>query len=194
MSQRHHRQRRNQGSRLKSGLYSGLRLAHPLLVGSQETKLGKLLALQLKFYEIHSLTSQPPTCTGMTPLAHRGNLQLLAIHLVFDVKNTNNHQALDALLLSCLLVRVTDMPRREPATHEFVRTSVETCQSTWTTWPTIHDKAIENGTVLIWNVGTSIGHFMKTLVYILPVSGVFFGCLLLYLHIIRETGSSTIFP
>lgn len=55
------------------------------------------------------------------------------------------------------------------AAREFVRTSDEACESTWSTWPEMQERAIQAGTVLIWNFGTSIGHFFKTLIYILQV-------------------------
>lgn len=63
-------------------------------------------------------------------------------------------------------------PMREESTslREFVRTSDEECQSKWSTWPKMQERAIENGTVLVWNLGDSVGHFLRTLVYILPVS------------------------
>ena len=56
-------------------------------------------------------------------------------------------------------------------TRKFARTSAETCESTWSNWPEMQDRAIDNGTVLLWNLVlcASVGHFMRTLVYILPV-------------------------
>ena len=68
----------------------------------------------------------------------------------------------------------SDTTLREPSMpiHKFVQTSDEACSksTTWSTWPQAQERAIENGTVLVWNVVSSIGHFMRTLVYILPVS------------------------
>lgn len=58
------------------------------------------------------------------------------------------------------------------ASRAFVRTSDdEACKSTtWSTLPEMQERAIENGTVLIWNLGQSVGHFIRALIYILPVS------------------------
>eukprot|EP00903_Cladosiphon_okamuranus_P009883 g9388.t1 len=53
--------------------------------------------------------------------------------------------------------------------HEFVQTSDEECESTWLSWPKMQEHAIENGTVLIWHMGDSVGHFIRALIYVLPL-------------------------
>lgn len=58
-------------------------------------------------------------------------------------------------------------PLREDS---FVRTAdVGMCNELWSTWPAVQERAIENGTVMIWKMGTSIGNIMKTFMFVLPV-------------------------
>ena len=54
--------------------------------------------------------------------------------------------------------------------HQFLQTSEEACESEWSTWPEMQERAIENGTVLVWNMGSSVGHYIRALIYVLPVS------------------------
>lgn len=58
-------------------------------------------------------------------------------------------------------------PRRD---DDFVRMAdVGACDELWSTWPAMQDRAVANGTVLIWKMGTSIGNIMKTFMFVLPV-------------------------
>lgn len=62
---------------------------------------------------------------------------------------------------------VTPQPLQE---DYFVRVAdVGMCNELWSTWPAIQERAIANGTVLIWKMGTSVGNIMKTFMFVLPV-------------------------
>lgn len=52
----------------------------------------------------------------------------------------------------------------------FVRSSTGECDALWGSWPEVQERAIADGTVMIWNMTTSVGNLMRTLMYILPVS------------------------
>lgn len=43
------------------------------------------------------------------------------------------------------------------------------CDDLWTSWPQIHKRAIADGTVMVWDMKTSVGNLMRTLTLILPV-------------------------
>ncbi len=58
----------------------------------------------------------------------------------------------------------------------FLRSSTGECDALWGSWPEVQERAIADGTVMIWNMTTSVGNLMRTLMYILPVSS---GCLFL---------------
>lgn len=63
------------------------------------------------------------------------------------------------------------MPQEPLREDSFVRVAdVGMCDKSWSRWPAIQETAIENGTVMIWKMGTSIGNIMKTFMFVLPVS------------------------
>jgi len=55
--------------------------------------------------------------------------------------------------------------------NAFVQASDAACSSEWAAWPEIHERAIAKGTYMVWNLSSSVGHLMRTLMYILPVRG-----------------------
>lgn len=112
----------------------------------------------------------------------------------FTVFVTMNYAAL-RLLLILLLGHGLAHGRREAGTmgaapqeilriDSFLRMAdLGMCDEQWSTWPAIQERAIENGTVMVWKMGTSIGNIMKTFMFVLPVSfliptavGVFSSC------------------
>lgn len=44
------------------------------------------------------------------------------------------------------------------------------CDVLWTSWPGVQERAIADGTVMVWDMKTSVGNLMRTLTFILPVS------------------------
>ncbi|CAN0074509.1 unnamed protein product, partial [Ectocarpus sp. 13 AM-2016] len=58
----------------------------------------------------------------------------------------------------------------EPRADAFVRNADNyLCDEYWTSWPAVQERAIADGTVMVWHMGTSVGNLMRTLMYILPV-------------------------
>ena len=43
------------------------------------------------------------------------------------------------------------------------------CPELWADWPVVQERALERGTVMVWNLSSSMGNLMRTLMYILPV-------------------------
>ncbi|CAM9863238.1 unnamed protein product [Scytosiphon promiscuus] len=44
-----------------------------------------------------------------------------------------------------------------------------TCDALWASWPQVNERAIADGTVMIWRIKTSVGNMMRALTYILPL-------------------------
>ncbi|CAM9707616.1 unnamed protein product [Ectocarpus sp. 8 AP-2014] len=59
----------------------------------------------------------------------------------------------------------------EPRADAFVRNADKNlCDEYWTSWPAVQERAIADGTVMVWHMGTSVGNLMRTLMYILPLA------------------------
>lgn len=56
-----------------------------------------------------------------------------------------------------------------PRENAFVRSTEGACDPLWTSWPRVQERAIADGTVMVWNMHTSVGNLMRTLMFILPV-------------------------
>jgi len=54
----------------------------------------------------------------------------------------------------------------------FIQTDISggTCPELWSDWPEVQERALARGTVMVWNLSSSIGNLMRTLMYVLPVS------------------------
>ncbi|CAM9133912.1 unnamed protein product [Scytosiphon promiscuus] len=44
------------------------------------------------------------------------------------------------------------------------------CDPLWTSWPQMQERAIADGTVMVWDMKTSVGNLMRTLTSILPLA------------------------
>ncbi|CAN0105416.1 unnamed protein product, partial [Scytosiphon promiscuus] len=55
-----------------------------------------------------------------------------------------------------------------PGDSRFLHTE-GACDARWTSWPQMQERAIANGTVIIWHIQASVGNMMRTLTYILPL-------------------------
>ncbi|CAM9663168.1 unnamed protein product [Ectocarpus fasciculatus] len=59
----------------------------------------------------------------------------------------------------------------EPRADAIVRNADNyLCDEYWTSWPAVQERAIADGTVMVWHMGTSVGNLMRTLMYIIPVA------------------------
>ncbi|CAN0223206.1 unnamed protein product, partial [Scytosiphon promiscuus] len=44
------------------------------------------------------------------------------------------------------------------------------CDALWTSWPQVQERAIADGTVMVWSMKKSVGNVMRTLTFILPLA------------------------